>query len=181
MNAMSSIASAVCDDPWQAGLRSAQLWRATVIDTLARGEAIVSETLVVLASDAGRGKSIKLNRLLGQRLDELEKALKPSGPFGAEGKSALAKLTAFRKYEAHRAALCHGIAKVSIDDKRHWVLLIKLLSLGPSGSERIVMTFEQREAAILLAEIENCCQQLSCALGQVRAFVTKPAKQGPMS
>lgn len=181
MNAISPIAPALSDALWEAATHSAQLWRATVIDVLAQSEAVVSETLLVLAAAPKRGSSVKLHQLLGQRLDELEKALKANGAFGVEGKAALPKLTAFRQYEELRAALCHGVVKVTLDRKRQWVVLIKLLSLAQNGTKRIVMTFEQQEAAAVLAEILSCGQQLSCALGHVRAAVKKPPQQATPS
>lgn len=177
MNAISVIEPPTSDDPWMKGTRAAEQWRAMVIDSIAQAEAVVSETLLVLAAAPRRGASVKLHQLLGQRLDELEKALKLGGAFAAEGKAALPKLLAFRQYEDLRAALCHGVAKVTLDRKHNWVLAIRLLSLGQNGAKRSVMLFDQEEAAALLAEVRACGQQLACALGHVRAIVKKAPQQ----
>lgn len=179
MNAVSTFPSQADDDLWDVAIHAAQLWRASVIDVLARSEAVVSETLLVLAAAPERGRSVKLNQLLGQRLDELEKALKPNGAFSAEGKAALPKLLAFRQFEDLRAALCHGVATVTVDRKRRWVMLIKLLSLGQHGPKRTTIAFDQHEAAEMLVEIQSCGQQLASALGNVRAAVKKPPQQQP--
>lgn len=177
MNAVSAFPPQADDDRWDVAVHAAQLWRASVIDALARSEAVVSETLLVLAAAPQRGGSVKLHQLLGQRLDELEKALKPSGAFSAEGKAALPKLIAFRQFEELRAALCHGVATVTLDRKGHWFVLIKLLSLGQHGAQRANIAFDQHEAAKLLAEIQSCGQQLASLLGSVRAAVKKSPQQ----
>lgn len=177
MNAVSSLAPTADDSLWESAAQSAQLWRANVIDALAKSEAVVSETLLALVDAPQRGSTVKLHQLLGQRLDELEKALKPGGAFSVEGKTALPKLTAFRHYEDLRAALCHGVATVALDRKQQWILLIKLLSLGGNGAKRAVVIYEQQDAEALLAEIVSCGQQLSCALGNVRAAVKRASQQ----
>ncbi len=180
MSAITPVAELSNDALWDKAVVAAQLWRANVIDALAQSEAVVSETLVVLASVPQRGQSVKLNQLLGQRLDELEKAFKPKGAFDVEGKAALPKLKDFRQYEQLRAALCHGVATVTLDRSRHWVLIIRLLSLGTAGPQRVAVAVDQEEAARLIAEIRACGQRLSSSLGNVRAAV-KASPQRPVT
>ncbi len=171
MSAILPVTELSNDALWEKAKNAAQLWRANVIDALAQSEAVVSETLLVLSGVPQRGQSVKLHQLLGQRLDELEKALKPAGAFAAEGKAALPKLIDFRRHEALRAALCHGVATVALDRQRKWVVIIKLLSLAGSGPQRVTVAIDQEEAARLLDDIQGCWQRLSAALGNVRAAV----------
>lgn len=75
------------------------------MQAFAQAEAAVTKTLLFLSSAGERGKAVQLRHLLGQRLDDIARALGPGGGFVNEGSLAHAALMAFRTHGSLRARL----------------------------------------------------------------------------
>lgn len=182
MNAATPIEPGLDIAVWDRATRAAHQWRGEAIDVLAQGEAVVTEMLLTLHAVPGRGNAVKLRQLLGQRLSDLQDALKVDGPFAAEGKGAVARLAKFREHESFRAALCHGVATVAIDRQRRWLLVMRLVALECSGAKRTTLVINGEEAAPLLAELSADVRNLRSAMGQITAALktttaAKPPQQ----
>lgn len=161
------------DDVWDRAIASVNAWRGHAIQCFAQTEAAVSETLLTLANIEGRGGSVRLRRLVGQRFQDLQDALTLEGPFAAEGAAAGAALAAFREHEAVRAALCHGIAKIALDRHGRWLVVFRTLAFRGRDEERSGVTYEQPEADAFLADLKARGQKLGSALGALRAALRR--------
>ena len=156
-------------DTWNAAIASANTWRGQAIQCFAQAEAAVSETLLALITIQPQGSNIKLRRLVGQRFEDLQMALSSEGVFAVEGRHAHGALVDFRRLEPLRPALCHGVAKVSLERNGQWVLLLKVLAFTGKSHERQVVAFEQRDAEQALAALKRHGQKLGSALGSLRS------------
>jgi len=145
----------------------ANAWRGRCTDTLARGEAAVTDCLLRMVDDAERGAKLKAERMLGQRLQALANAVGPDGPFAAEGKAAAAKLNAFREHEALRAMLCHGKGKVTVDGSGRWTLILTNVEIRGGKPTRNVQVIDEVEAAVLAKALAQVSQELCSVLGAI--------------
>jgi hypothetical protein len=129
----------------------------------------VTETLFALSTIDPGGPEVRLRHLIGQRLEDLALALGPGGPFEKAGKSAFAELSNFRdKHETFRTALCHGMAKVTVERKGQWVIFIRTLSIRSRQPDRSMLVMEQQEAEAKLVILRRDGQNLSSKLGTFR-------------
>lgn len=151
--------------------RAVNAWRGEVVECFARTEVAVTETLLALAGVPDRGAKVKLNRLVGQRLQDLANATASDGPFASEGKAASTALADFRRHEPLRATLCHGTAKVALDRKGEWLALFKLVALKGRQAERSSLTIEEQEAGAMLLDLTRCGQRLASVLGNLRKTI----------
>jgi hypothetical protein len=181
MNAILPSDAAGSDRGWEDACRSVNAWRGRGLHCFAQAESAVSETLLVLAADAERGKKVKLRGLIGQRFEDLAAAVGANGPFGAEGSSTARALSAFREHEALRPFLGHGLVKIALDRHNQWVILIKLLSFRGGKAIRSSLALDQREGAALLTELKARTEALASALHSLRARVGNCMKSGNRS
>ena len=175
MNAITPIAAATDPESWSAANTAAHAWRGRCLDSFARAEAAVSETLVVLAAVPKRGEGVALPLLVGQRFEALAAAVGADGPFTAEGKTVAKALAKFREQESLRVLLCHGVAKVALDQKGRWLLVLRLLALRSKQPQRTVLVVEQEEAETILDDLIRAGQRLSAPLGNLRRDVMAKA------
>lgn len=169
MNAMLPFDAVGGDRDWEDACRSVNAWRGHGLQCFAQAESAVSETLLVMAAVAERGKKVRLRGLIGQRLEDLAIAVGAGGPFEAEGTSVASALDAFREHEALRPFLGHGLVKIALDRHDRWVILIKLLSFRGGKAGRSSLALDQREGAALLADLKARTQALVSALQSMRA------------
>lgn len=167
MTVQSPITRAETDDCWSTVTGAANQWRGAAIQIFAQTEFAVSETLERLSLVPERGEQVRLRPLVGQRFADLADAL--SGPFAAEGGRATEALARFRRHEAFRSILCHGVAKVLQDRTGGWAIIFRLVTLKGRSAERSSRTVEQNEAEQLLAELQADGRKLSAALQSLRA------------
>ena len=173
MNAITAIQPSEESVAWSRALRSANAWRGEAVQCFAQTEAAVSETLLALASFKERGAGVRLRHLVGQKFQDLHDALAVGGPFAAEGTHVLSPLAEFRKHEALRPALCHGVCHVSLDRSGCWVILFKLLIFKGHGFDRPTLAFDQRDAEALLVDLQACGQKLATRLNNLRAQLAR--------
>ncbi len=162
--------------PWTRVASEVNAWRGACIQSFARAEAAVTETLLVLGRSGQRGTTVRLRHLVGQRLDDLAKAIGPDGAFAAEGAAAHAVLARFRTHEALRAHLAHDVARIAVERNGTWVVVFRHLSIRSGRPERATVAFEQSGAAETAAELKRDIQQLESALANLRRAVEL---QGP--
>jgi hypothetical protein len=92
-------------------------WRGRCVDGLVRAEAAVTECLLAMSEVPERGGKVALPHLVGQRYAALAAAISEGGAFASEGAQLVAALGAFREYDVLRTALCHGVGRVTLDQK----------------------------------------------------------------
>ena len=138
------------------------------MDLFARSEVAVTETLLVLAAVDGKGTSIKLPHLVGQRYDALASAVGVGGVFENEGKAAAGALSTFRRHDALRTQLAHGIFTVTLDHRGRWHLVARVVALRAGRECRDVLATDQDETAETFAAIEADGARLRSTLGQLR-------------
>lgn len=168
MNAISSVQAALPRAPFDVARDAAATWRGRCLGAFARSEAAVTETLLVLAAVEGRGALLKLPHLVGQRYDALAGAIGPTGAFAKEGKGAVGALTRFRRHDALRTFVAHGVFTVTLDYRSRWHLTARVLALRAGRESRDVFVTDEGEAADILRAVEEDGGNLGSALGQIR-------------
>ncbi|GAA4021151.1 hypothetical protein GCM10022280_22140 [Sphingomonas swuensis] len=168
MNAISSIETALPRIPFEAARDAAAAWRGRCLDVFARSEAAVTETLLVLAAVKGRGASLKLPHLVGQRYDALSHAIGAGGAFADEGTAVAQAVAEFRKHDGFRTQISHGVFTVTLDHRGQWHLVSRVLALRTGRASRDLFVTEQTEAAAILASLEKDGSRLRSVLGQLR-------------
>lgn len=168
MNAISQIEAALPRAPFEAARDAAATWRGRCLDVFARSEGAVTETMLVLASVDGCAPALKLPHLVGQRYDALSNALVADGAFADEGKPAFMAMAEFRKHDALRTHLSHGIFTVTLDHRGNWHLVARVVALRAGRAARDLLVVEQAEAAAILEALEKDANRLRSVLGQLR-------------
>lgn len=168
MNAIGSFEAALPRAPFEAAREAAAAWRGRCLDLFARGEAAVTETLLLLAADDELGASIKLPHLVGQRYDSLSNAIGAEGAFADKGKSAASALERFRQHDALRALMAHGTFTVTLDHRGRWHIVVRVIALRAGRKTTDLLATEQEGAAEILATIEKDGARLRSTLGQLR-------------
>lgn len=171
MNAITPIEAVLPRAPFETARDAAAAWRGRCLDIFARCEAAITETLLVLAATEGRGDSIKLPHLVGQRYDALSTAVSAAGAFAEEGKSAADAVRQFLRHDALRARLAHGTFTVTLDHRGRWHLVARVISLRTGREARDLFAIEEGKAAEVLAAIEKDGSRLRSTLGQLRQRV----------
>ncbi|HTG38059.1 hypothetical protein [Sphingomonas sp.] len=143
-------------------------WRGHCIEAFARAETAATECLVTLAEVPERGASISLPHLVGQRFEALHNAISAEGAFHEEGKGCLAALIRLREHGSLRNALCHGTARVTIDRKSEWTVVLKLVTFRSKGLARETLALTEFEGEALRKDIWHAAQTLSSQLGNLR-------------
>ena len=164
---------------FDAANEAAEAWRGRCLGTFAKVEMAVSETLLAMSADAGRGKTVDLPLLIGPRNDMLGKLICPGGAFHAEGKVACTALQSFLAIDPLRAYLSHATTEVSVDRHGRWIVLLRLLAFRGGQPDRSVQAFREDEADLIAEGLERAAQRLLPQLGQVRATLAKPAVTKP--
>lgn len=173
MNMLSSIETTLPRAHFEAAQDAAATWRGRCLDVFARSEAAVTETLLVLATDAARGSSVKLPHLVGQRYDALLIAIGADGPFADECKASTQAVAAFRKHDELRTQISHGVFTVTLDHRGQWYLVTRVLVLRSGRASQNLFVTEQAEAAAILDLLERDGSHLRSALGEVRHHFRK--------
>ena len=168
MNAITPVDLPHGDAAWERATEAVNAWRGGALHCLAQAELAVSETLLAMSAVPEKGSAVRLRRLVGQRFEDLRSAIASDGPFASEGVKAVAALTGFEKHQDLRPMLCHGLAKVALDRKGHWVVIFKVLVLGGREPERAAMALEQRDAEIRLEDLRRDSQRLASLLQSLR-------------
>jgi hypothetical protein len=167
MTIQTRISATELDQLWETAAFSANAWRGQAIQIFAQAEVAVSDTLEALAAVPGRGGEVRLRRLVGQRFEDLAYAL--CGAFAQEGVKAGAALAQFRTHEELRPFLCHAVAKLTLDRKVKWVLILKLVAFQARGTQRTSLTIEQNDAAMVLANLREDGRRLGSAMQSLRS------------
>ncbi|MFD1960187.1 hypothetical protein ACFSHP_17275 [Novosphingobium panipatense] len=84
MTIEAAIANAGDDALWARVTQEVNAWRGACLQCFAAVEVAVTETLLHLSAQPGRGQSVKLRHLVGQRLDDLAALVNEGGPFSVE-------------------------------------------------------------------------------------------------
>jgi hypothetical protein len=172
MNAQTKITEGMPLIDFDAACARLNQWRGQMIENFARCEQAVTETLAVLNATGIELKGVKLPHLVGQRYDRLVTML--SAPVSQSGhrKVALSAIGRFRRYDAVRAMLCHGVTKIAVDRAGEWVALMTLMSFKAGDTTTAKLTLQESEGQSLLAQAIDERQRVSTALGQVRRELT---------
>lgn len=128
MTAVSKIEPALPTEPFQKAIREVNEWRGRCLHIFASTELAVTESLEVLSRVSGRGSNVRRRHLIGQRYEDLCRALSVGGAFEAEGGKALQALSAFRRLDHVRTMLCHGSSEVMLDAQGRWTAVFTCLS-----------------------------------------------------
>lgn len=150
-------------DSWPEAIAKANAWRGRCINSFARAETAVSETLLILDDGSGVG----LQHLIGQRFEAIEKALL-SGEYGSEHPKLPKVLAAFRQHDSLRPFLCHGVGKVTLDRAGEWQIVLRVLTFRMKEASRSVLVIDQREAATIADSLQKAEQRLSTELAKLR-------------
>lgn len=169
MNAISSIDLPDEDAAWARAFAAVNAWRGHALQCFAQTEAAVSETLLVMSDVPEKGSAVRLRRLVGHRFEDLRMAVSSDGPFAVQGIKVAAALTAFDTHQDLRPMLCHGVAKISLDQHGRWVLILKTHVFGGAAPTRSVVALEERDAETKLAELKKAGQRLASLLQSLRA------------
>lgn len=138
-------------------------------------ELAVTKTLLALAKVRPDSSEIRLRHLIGQRFEDLAKAIGADGPFADIGKSASTGLARYReRHEAFRTQLCHGHVSISIARNGQWLMVLRTLSIRGRQAEKAEFVIEQSSAASRLEQLRRDGQNLAASLGQVRKAAEKP-------
>ena len=151
---------------WRRARAAVHAWRGEMIDVFAYAEAEVSETL--LAMDSLSGAATRSVLLVGQRFAQLAEAVSEGGAHVEIGKYARHDLATFRRHEALRPALCHGIAHVALDERGEWIAVFRTLVLRASGADRTNLVVTKTESAELLDDVRACGHRLGGQLRRMR-------------
>lgn len=173
MNAISSIEAPLPRVPFEAARDAAAAWRGRCLDVFTRSEVAVTETLLILAQVDERGASIKLPHLVGQRYDALSNAIGANGAFADEGKAAVEPVAGFRKHDALRTQISHGVFTVTLDHRGQWHLVARVLALRTGRASRDLLVTDQAEASAILRSLEKDGSRMRSALGQLRHHFRK--------
>ena len=137
-------------------------------------ELAVTKTLLALAKVRPDSSEIRLRHLIGQRFEDLAKAIGSDGPFADVGKSAFIGLARYReRHEAFRTQLCHGHALISVARNGQWLMVLRTLSIRGRQAEKAEFVIEQSSAASRLEQLRRDAQNLAASLGQVRKAAEK--------
>ena len=167
MNALTPVQQGVDAVAFDEATRAVNEWRGHVLHCFAQAEAAVSETLLTLASHPN-GTKVPLRHLVGQKFSDLAEAIDTEGTFAKDGAKASAALAGFRRHEGLRPVLCHGVAKVTLDRKGQWLVVLKVLAFRGREAERNSVTYDKLEAEAALADIKRASSQLTAALQSLR-------------
>lgn len=168
MTPISPIEAALPRAPFEAARDAAARWRGRCLDVFARSEAAVTETLLVLAAVGERAPALKLPHLVGQRYDALSNAVGAGGAFADEGKAAVMPIAEFRKHDALRTQLSHGVFTVTLDHRGQWHLVARVLAIRAGRAARDLLVVEQAETTAILEALEKDGNRLRSVLGQLR-------------
>ena len=157
------------DASFTAAIAGVNAWRGACMQCFAQAEAATTETLLVLHRRAGsRSGKVRLRHLVGQRLADLAEVIGPDGPFEAEGKPAYLALQGFRELEHLRTLVGHSVAKVALDRKGQWIVLLRHLSIRAKTEERSTSAIEQVEAEELLGDLRKRSRRLCAQLERLQ-------------
>lgn len=157
------------DDQFTAAMLRSNAWRGQCLHVFAKSETAVTEALATLAGVPDRGKGIKLPHLVGQRFEALAEALRPDGRFAAEGSRTRLLAAAVQQHLPVRAALSHGVGRISIDRSARWTMVLHVTGLKGHGLTRELSVIEERDGQTLLHELSTTMQQLCDAVGKLKA------------
>lgn len=175
MNMHAMLTEASAELPWSRVAAEVNGWRGACMQAFAQAEAAVTETLLFLSEAPGRGTDVRLRHLVGQRLDDLSRALGPDGGFSTEGATALEALTEFRLYEAFRVHLAHDVARIALERNGNWIVVFRHLSIIGRAAKRRTTAFEQEDALRTLDLLKRATQRLEATLGNLRKAIARQA------
>jgi hypothetical protein len=147
---------------WSTASQNFSVWRNSGLECFAQAEVAVTHTLVSLAADPVRGTGVKLRHLFGQRLQDLETAIGPSGAFELLGKIPLQALLAFQSEANLRPFLAHSVAKIAVDRDGEWIAIMTHSSFKSKQLEKHKLMIEKTEALSRLKALQAKTQSL-CA------------------
>ncbi|WP_373475951.1 hypothetical protein [Sphingorhabdus sp.] len=153
---------------WDKLYAEVNAWRGECMHHIAVAERAITETLLVLDGAKPDGTKFPLRHLIGHRFEDISAATGPDGPFAEEGKAAHKAIENYRRHEAFRTLLCHGVAQVTVTRGGAWLLIIRSLSIRPRQAEETTAIFEKSVAEEKLVQLKSDGQKLASNLGQLR-------------
>jgi hypothetical protein len=154
-------------------------WRGRMVDAFSRTEQAVSEMLIVLVADQVLVPAPKLPHQVGQRFDALAKALTAVEKPLPQIRTVLSALILYRRHDALRTMLCHGVTRIAVDASGAWIAIMKLINFKAGASERTRFVVEEEEAQQLLDQLIEDRHRLATALGQLRKICDTPSPPNP--
>ncbi|MGP7795597.1 hypothetical protein [Sphingomonas sp. CLY1604] len=147
---------------------AASCWLGRFVQEFACAEAVVSEALAFLASQASCGGPSLLPHLIGQRFEALRQVVAADGPLAASGARVADILGEFDDLHRHRTFICHGSASVTADLCVGWRIEFNLVAFRKATVERETMTLTNPEAAVILHRLRQLRVRLD---GQLRGMM----------
>lgn len=171
MNAITDIVPVAGTD-WNKIYDEVNAWRGLCLHHISLTEMAVTETLLRLEAVKPDGALIHLRQLIGQRFEDLGKAIGPEGIFADKGQHAFAALLQYRERQTIlRDQLCHGTIKVAVQPSGKWLITIRSISIRSRQVDRGLIVLDQSEATAKLNDLKDDSQKLSASLGNLRNSV----------
>lgn len=153
---------------WDSLYSEVNAWRGECMHHIAVAEKAVTETLLLLHSVKPECTKIRLRHLIGQRFEDLSAATGPNGPFAKVGNAAHTSIENYRRHEAFRTLLCHGVAQVTATRNGDWLLVIRTLSIRARQGDETTVTYQKVDGERKLAQLRTDGHKLASTLGQLR-------------
>ncbi len=172
MNIATLLPDASLADQYAAALLRSNAWRGQTLHIFAKAETAVTEALAVMARLPERGIGVRLPHLVGQRFEALADAMQAGGSFALEG-AAIGPLALRMKAELPlRAALSHGVGRITIDRAGRWTLILRVTGLKAGDICSEISVVEEREGEAVRDDLQRTMQQLFARIGQFKAALT---------
>jgi len=111
---------------------------------------------------------VKLRHLFGQKLADLIALSERIKGTPKQVRAFSNALELWREVEVRRQYLAHGVASVSHDNRRNWIVMFDMVSHRSNTREPLRWAVKQEEAEQFLANLEQAFKQLSAQLGNFR-------------
>lgn len=146
VNAIFDISPVLPHEPFQHASREVNEWRGRCLHLLGQVEAAITDCLLSMSKVPGRGGEVRLQHLIGQRYEELAKAISSDGPFRVEGGKVSKAFSKFRESDFPRNMLCHATSEIALNEKGEWVAIFRHIRLK-AGEQIRAETFVTRKSA----------------------------------
>ena len=115
---------------------------------------------MVISGIPDLGSNVRLRHLIGQKYEDLGKAIGEGGPFAEKGSKAAARLEEFKAFDDLRRHLAHGVATITLERNGDWIVIFRCLALRNRQAERETKVYEQREADQITDRLGIATQKL---------------------
>ncbi|MEP9401431.1 hypothetical protein [Sphingomonas sp. VNH70] len=156
-------------DQHASALTRANAWRGQMLHIFAKAEAAVTEALAGMAALPERGIGVRLPHLVGQRFEALADAMNSGGNFAGEGVAIRPLAMRMKDDLPLRAALAHGVGRVTIDRAGRWTMILRTTGLKAGQLTSDISVVEERDAETVRDDLQRTMQQLCDRIAKLTA------------